>query len=944
MGAALVLGVGLAGCSGDDGSTGPAGPAGPAGPTGPEGPPGPSGTSSVDASTLSPAAFAALQIQATVTSVAIASPPVVKFKLATADGTPIVGFGSTSKSSTATVASYPNLAFSIAKLEPGDASNPSQWVNYIVTTVPTTTTPNAAPQRPGTDNTGTLVDNKDGTYQYTFYRDITTIKDQVAAMSVSPPNNKADLGDLTYNPNLSHRLTIQISGNAPGTGTNTPNAVQTMPGVPLDRPVDVIYDFIPATGQAAPSGREMVDNGNCNTCHQQLGGLPGISAENDVAQFHGGGRNTIQYCVICHTNQRKYGRTEATFNTTSTARTFTSTTYRLYDYGVGTARSFLHKVHLGEVLAMQKYNYANVEFNETLYPQDIRNCDKCHDRLNAATPQASNWVNKPSAEACGACHDGINFRTGFGVTLADAAAGKGTSSFPPNGWAHIGGPQVDNSSCGSANCHSPARIDAVHRPVTPPNPNNSLLPGGTNNNTNAAWLASNQNRLPEGAIKVGYDIKSTSRNASGQPVMVFRLLQDGNPVPLQNFATAAVNPATGQKEIWANFMGSPSVYFVYAAKQDGIATPSEFNATAQAYLRTLWYCNNDGGVPGGTVCPGTLTGPDADGYYTATITKTGTGSTAVDQVIPPPNDPTNPSSMLTGGLGYSYNVRSTLPLTQTNLMAYPAQPSTVSGLTAGMPNATGGLVVIVPNTQVVATGYTGRRDLVSEAKCNACHQELGAFVEDAFHAGQRNDARTCSWCHTPNRTSSGWTADSTGFVHSIHAAGVLNPNAANGKFYTWHATSADQGFWQIGYPGVLSDCEGCHISGMYDFSAAAAAAAAPNRLFRTVASGNLTTTASYTLSPWVMPINYGSGPSMTANGVYTQGAATNLVTSPTTTVCLACHVSNDAQSHMALNGGSIYAARGTATTPNLGVVESCDVCHGPGRIAAIGTVHARVSK
>ena len=71
---------------------------------------------------------------------------------------------------------------------PGAAGGPSKWVSYIITTVPTTTVA-AAPQRPGTDNTGTLVDNGDGTYKYTFYRDVTTIKAQVAAMTVTAPNS-----------------------------------------------------------------------------------------------------------------------------------------------------------------------------------------------------------------------------------------------------------------------------------------------------------------------------------------------------------------------------------------------------------------------------------------------------------------------------------------------------------------------------------------------------------------------------------------------------------------------------------------------------------------------------------------------------------------------------------------------------------------------------------
>ena len=100
--------------------------------------------------------------------------------------------------------------------------------------------------------------------------------------------------------------------------------------------------------------------------------------------------------------------------------------------------------------------------------------------------------------------------------------------------------------------------------------------------------------------------------------------------------------------------------------------------------------------------------------------------------------------MLTGGMGYSYSITSTLPLTQTNLPDFP-----VSDPVAGQTNKKGGLIVIAPNVQMVATGYTGRRAIVEDKRCNACHQELGTFTEDAFHGGQRNDATTCSWCHTP---------------------------------------------------------------------------------------------------------------------------------------------------------------------------------------------------
>ena len=920
LGASAILGLALAGCGGgDDGAQGPAGPAGPAGPPGPPGP-----NAVVLTANTSPDTFANLKITAKITSVTIASAPVVNFSLADPEGKPIVGYGQKSKSSTATVASYPNLAFSLAKLVPGASGSPSKWVSYIVTTVPTTSSPNAAPTRPSTDSTGTLVDNNDGTYKYTFYRDVTQIATQVAGMTDPTGFNKADLGDLSWQPTLTHRLTMQISGNAPGTGTNTPNGVQVVAGVPLKAAVDVIYDFIPATGKAVTATdttRDIVANANCESCHSTLGGIPGDSSQSSGALFHGGSRNNVQYCVVCHTDQRKYGRSEATIN--ASTLTFTSVTNLVDGRSVFDLPNLIHKAHLGEMLAKKNYNAGGVLLNETLYPQDIRNCTKCHDGTSGAsgsvkTAQGDNWKLVPNRLACGACHDGINFATGKGVTLADAAAGL-TSS--PNG--HIGGPQADDTAC--TICHKPDGINTYHLPVTPPNPGNSLLLGGTDNNTNAAWIASNTSRLPAGAIKVSYDIKSVSRNASKQPVMVFRMLQNGARKDLNVFASAAANPATGQKEIWDGFMGAPSVYFVFSVPQDGKAAPADFNASASSYLRSLW-----NGTPGA----GTLTGPDADGYYTATLTAV----TVPDNAV-----------MLTGGLGYSYNVKTTLPLTQTNLPDYPTAPATGTGLTAGMPNVTGGLIVIAPNAQKVGVSdhlktstnpsglYAGRRAIVDDARCNACHQELGTFTEDAFHAGQRNDGTTCSWCHTPNRTSSGWSADSTSFVHAIHAG------AKRTVQYNWHATSATEGFWDIKYPGVLARCTQCHLPGTYDFSASASANAAglgadgiDRRLFRTVATG--TFSPSVSLSPYVATgVNYGSGFSFaTATGITTEAAATTLVTSPTATVCSACHDSTLARSHMMVNGASLYVPRSAATT-----TEQCFVCHASDRLVSITEVHAR---
>jgi OmcA/MtrC family decaheme c-type cytochrome len=936
--------------------------------------------------------------------VTIASPPVVNFKLATDQGVPIIGFGSTAKcfkrgSSTISYVPtcYPNLQFSLAKLVPGSGGTPSKWVNYIVAVPPTTAAP-ALTARPGTDNYGTLVDNKDGTYRYTFYFDVPGMKDFVAILGnqgtadgyTSP--NKADLGDLTYNANATHRLTIQIAGSAPGTGTNTSDGKQVTPGVSLQKPVDVIYDFVPATGAApaAAATRKMVANANCESCHSTLGGLPG--GDGSSLDFHGSSRNNIDYCLICHTEQRKFGQIETplcgqqspatascydpttrTFKpatattpatTTSPAQTAGQTaTYLLDGRAIGNTMNFAHKTHVGGVMTKTGYNYAGVAFDKAGYSQDIRNCDKCHDSANPATPQASLWKTEANRTGCGSCHDGINFDTGVGLTLADKAAGL-TVSIGFFGAAHPA--NSTDGTCLNSSCHNPGAggdPDLVHKPVTPPSPINSLqvdTSAGGSSNTNAGWIASNQNRLPVGAIKVSYDVKSVSVvDVAGvrRPQMVFRMLQNGARKDL-NATTAADNPVTGQKEMWDGFMGGPSLYFVWSVPQDGITQPVDFNASGSMYLRCLW--NGTAPLPDPDTCistSGTLSAPDTDGYYTATLTG----------IIIPAD-----AVMVTGGVGYSYNVRSTLPLTQTNLPAYPATKTTLTtGITAGMPNAYGGLIVVAPNVQKVASAgcvdasptptgvcldannqaaasgkFVGRRAIVEDKRCNACHQELGTFTEEAFHGGQRNDGTTCSWCHTPNRNSSGWTAQTDNMTHAIHGADRRTVD------YSWHAicptgaTKLDdcKGFWEIVYPGVLARCEQCHLPGTYDFTASTSANAVglgadgkDKRQFRTVASG--TVAANLLKSPYVVAGSYGAGFSFNATtGITTPADGTTLVTSPTVTACVGCHDSSLAISHMQVNGGSFYAAR--STNPQA-TVEQCFICHATGRTAGIKEMHAR---
>src|SRR6185295_13201552 len=107
-----------------------------------------------------------------------------------------------------------------------------------------------------------------------------------------------------------------------------------------------------------------------------------------------------------------------------------------------------------------------------------------------------------------------------------------------------------------------------------------------------------------------------------------------------------------------------------------------------------------------------------------------------------------------------------------------------------------------------------------------------------FHAGQRNDAPTCAFCHRPNQTSSGWAANAKDFIHSVHGA------EKRAVKFNWHAPSAAEGFWETTYPGVLNKCEMCHLPGTYDFSQAAATSAYPNMLYSTVGQGRYNASAA----------------------------------------------------------------------------------------------------
>ena len=823
----------------------------------------------IDASKLSATAWSNLAIDTTrsvVTAVSISSPPEVTFTLLDQNGNAITGLEKNfSKASTALVPTYRNVAMAIAKYVPGSAGSPSKWVSYVVTTAPLDSA-TAVATRPTTDSTGTLTYLGDGKYKYKFFRDITKAKDIVAASPETTVNKNADLGNLTYDANAIHRVVIQLSGAARGTGNNTADGATVVPSVNLKNPVNLIYDFVPATGSPATAPREVTKVEACNECHVKLSDLG----------FHGGSRLETKFCVVCHTAQRKFGQARVvstagafpaltkTVNATTGAVSYSPFTYVGDGTTMGDFPVLIHKIHMGSRLTKTNYNYANVAFNGLAFTQPVNNCAKCHDGSIASAVKAAdgdNWKKVPNRLACGACHDRVNFATG--------------ENHPAPG-----GAQADDSMC--ASCHSEATIPVVHAGENKTF-HNQLVKDGLKNFT--------------------YEIKSVTASATDVKV-IFKIAMDGSPVTLKAAAAGMANPLDG-------FTGAPSFLLTYAKAQDGITSPADFNnlgnGVANAQPRSVSIASLLNTSTATTA--GTLSAPDASGYYTATI---------VGANVFPAG-----STMRTVSLqGYFTQVMASGP-------------------------AIGRHTLSVMKT---VTGDTERRAVIDPAKCGGCHEWFeGHGGNRVIGIGTQGNA-VCTACHVAGLVTSGRgladadvvkLSDATKSIigtwvgnanwHTLPNAALAIPQVSNNLKDMIHGlhggtieiarnfrsslTLVDGG--DIAFPTKESRCLVCHKPGTYS-SVPSNALASTHQADNGVRSG-------------------AGGTRTTADAVSSlnQPNAGDSVTTPFTAACTACHESATAQSHMRGFGGQILVPRSSLNSAG----ETCAICHGAGKEFAPDVVH-----
>ncbi len=155
-------------------------------------------------------------------------------------------------------------------------------------------------------------------------------------------------------------------------------------------------DFVPSTNAAATTWNAST-LAKCNSCHDPLA-------------LHGGNYRDLKTCAMCHNPNNMRDTIPASGGEPAE------------DRGRYNGQIFWHRIHAGleeEVVPGMTY------------PQDIRNCETCHDPAAAG---GASWYTKPSRAACGSCHSDVNFVTGANHSnVGPAADGTCADCHTPQG-------------------------------------------------------------------------------------------------------------------------------------------------------------------------------------------------------------------------------------------------------------------------------------------------------------------------------------------------------------------------------------------------------------------------------------------------------------------------------------------------------------------------------
>ena len=658
-----------------------------------------------------------------VNAVTVSSPAVVSFSLKDSEGRVISGLQAE------------NLRFSLARLQPGSdgqfgvagSGESDQWISYIYRTKSGTAITDGVQATYESGSSGILEFDEQGKYyRYTFATDIHTA-------------TRPDSSDLIWDESSTHRLAIQLE--------LTDDAGERI----LFNPH---FDFTFNEGVSVPLTDDrlthrVADESSCNQCHNQL-----------IAH---GGRVELEYCVMCHNP----GSVDVEFGSD-------------IDFKV-----MIHKIHKGKA-QQSDYRIAGYggtvhEWSEVGYPQDLRNCSKCHDGSNPLTPQGENWNRKPTQQACGSCHEDVDFNNHQGN---DFVADDGSR---------------DNSGCRA--CHGGA---ATHTSVV-----------------NVHW-----NQLEQHAQNYQFTIEDLDYDAVTREVAVTYSVTN----PLDN---SSYNLTEGLLSVCvdssANFLADAGA---------GRETPDDCRDLEGAPFSRLTL------IIGALTIEGAGAGVDDYSDHSASVYAwlgSDNGDGTYTAILSLPAEAIATARLISSGqaqerrvtdiLDYRLGLELGIEIDAGNAATYGVDWDWNNRVRVPIINA-------YREFAVDGSTINARRKVVSNNKCNACHGLLGTAtgsntVANAFHRGERSSVEACVICHTPNRASSTEMSDEVvdgeivepvlpgtttrmnqsyefkTMIHGIHGGEVRATPYMHGT---------DDLSGETHYPGLIEDCRACHEGNSYNLS------------------------------------------------------------------------------------------------------------------------------
>jgi OmcA/MtrC family decaheme c-type cytochrome len=581
-----------------------------------------------------------------------------------------------------------------------------------------------------------------------------------------------------------------------------------------------------------------------------------------------------------------------------------------------TLSTMAHKIHSGKLLkknldagkggedyAIWGFGSAKVGFAEVGFPQDLRNCTKCHSAANPNTPQGDDWKTRPSKEACLTCHAnnaGSDWEASHKVFAQDPLfVGPGAAA-----------KDMTNAMC--AGCHKPGSNIAPER---------------------VHW---NQNE--ENGAKYKMNIESATFNDTAD--------HKGRTVTVKYFVSDPTNADAAYNLVTSECTGTaPTVSCANTTKFGNLRFYLAYQSLAgQPSATTEFSSYNNGG-----------SGANAYAYK-----GTNDGSNHYSVNVPLPDD--TATSVASGTARVISIGQIKEPILQVKWATDP-RPEVVPDVPANRVN----VVVQNTTKDVVLSGtLTPRRTVVASEKCNACHGALGTTsgsntLANAFHGGGRDIVEACSLCHDANRASSNimtnglamaesyqfkrmihgihgnskrtypFTHGNTaiapfgmdglalgdGFIGAVSSASVSAP--VNTLFEPWATTTAvakgaplatgvENYAAEVAWPGVGINCNVCHVDNSYKLDRGTLGAVINKPILAT------------TLKADPNPLNW-------------------MVISPKAASCTACHDSPKAMAHVTSFGNATFGNR--SQTGSMATQETCNDCHSSGGFKGVDIVHGQ---